>query len=564
MTTRMEATTGVVLLALFLYLGATAAVRQSPTVDEFAHLPAGYAYLTIGDFSLYAKNPPLIKMIAALPLLVYRPMLGDTHPGETSSWRPWMHGTSFMRLNAVRYHRLFVAGRCMILALGAALGLAIWLTARKLYGPGGGIAALSLYAVSPDFLAQSSIVSTDVGATLFMFLAVLGFLFFLDRPGPLRGALCGALFGCALLSKFTSLLLAPVFLVGAVAAGHWHRARRDHVAAVFSWKRVAAGTAALFAVAWSVLLAGYGFPSIGITAEAYHCRSEALAWIQAALPHLPLPVPFAYLVGLDDQLFETRHLGFPNYLLGSWYEGARWEYYPLAVLVKTPLPILLAIAAGIGYSRQGGEYRGRPALSPHEVAILLALAWLALGVTVRNNIQVGVRYLLPSYSLAYVLAGRIGSAEVLRLGGKRWRALLIIGAFFLLVGVVRIHPNYLSYFNILAGGPENGHRVLLDSNLDWGQDLPALARYMREHGDASVTLGYFGSVDPAVYGIAYEPLARAGNPGLTAVSAAYLMGFDYPLTYLSPWQPPPLEAAAQYRDRVPVDRSGYSIFLFRD
>lgn len=564
MTTRLEAATGVVLLALFLSLGAAAAVRQSPTVDEFAHLPAGYAYLTRGDFSLYAKNPPLIKMIAALPLLASRPVLGNTHPGETSSWRPWLHGDSFMRLNAGRYHRLFVTSRYLILALGAALGLAIWLTARRLYGPGGGIAALSLYALSPDFLAQSSIVSTDVGATLFMFLSFFGFLFFLDRPGALRGALCGVLFGCALLSKFTALLLAPTFIAGAFAAAHWHRARRGNVAIDFSWQRVATGLAVLFAVSWLVLLAGYGFPPFGVTASMYRCRSETLAWIQAALPHLPLPVPFAYLVGLDDQLFETRHLGFPNYLLGTWYEGSRWQYFPLAVLVKTPLPILLAIAAGVGLCRRGGARRGRPAFSPHETAILIALAWLALGVTVHNNIQVGVRYLLPSYSLAYVLAGRIGSAEVLRWGGRRWRVLLASCAVALLVGVAQVHPSYLSYFNVLAGGPENGHRVLLDSNLDWGQDLPALAQYLREHGDASVTLGYFGAVDPAIYGISYEPLTRAGTPGLTAISAAYLMGFDYPLTYLTPWQAPPLEAAAHYRDRVPVGRAGYSIFLYRN
>lgn len=564
MTTRVELTAGALLLALFVVLGAQTAERQSPTVDEFAHLPAGYAYLTIGDFSLYAKNPPLIKMIAALPLFASRPALGNTHSGETSSWRPWLHGTSFMHLNAARYHHIFVTARYMILALGATLGLAIWLTARKIYGPGGGIAALSLYAVSPDFLAQSSIVSTDVGATLFMFLAVLGFLFFLDRPGALRGALCGALFGCALLSKFTALLLAPVFLVGAVAAGHWHRVRHGHVVADFSWKRVAVGIAVLFAIAWLVLLAGYGFPTFGITARAYHCRSEALAWVQAVFPHLPLPVPLAYLIGLDDQLFETRHLGFPNYLLGDWYEGARWQYYPLAVLVKTPLPILFAIAAGVGLCRRGGERRERSAFSPHEVAILLALAWLALGVTVRNNIQVGVRYLLPSYSLAYVLAGRIGSAEMLRWGGKRWRVLLATGAAALLVSIAQVHPSYLSYFNVLAGGPENGYRVLLDSNLDWGQDLPALAKYMGEHGDTSVTLGYFGAVDPAIYGISYDPLTRAGNPGLTAISAAYLMGFDFPMIYLSPWRGPPLEAAAQYRARVPVGHAGYSIFLYRD
>ena len=550
------------LLGLFLALSGTAALRQSPTVDEFAHLPAGYHYLRTGDFSRYAKNPPLVKMLAAAPLLALRPPVEDGRVAEPSGWEPWLAGTDFMRRNAGRYHRIFVTGRLVVLALGAALGLGIWGAARSLYGPGGGLAALLLYCLSPDFLAHAALATTDIGAALAILGAIWLFLGCLGRPSPWRAAAAGAVFGLALLSKFTALLLAPVFLVALGAA--WWSSRRRPVAgcSVPRGSGLVAGSLVFSAASLLVLAGGYGFQvplePLGLRAWS----SGPLSWLAAQLPGLRLPLPTDFLRGLDAQWSEVRRYGFPNYLLGSWYEGGRWYYFPLAVLLKTPLPILAAVVAGVGLWRRppGG---GR-AFAAKEAGLLAVGAWLAAGTAWNNQIQTGVRYLLPAYAVAYVVAGRVGARELLARGGRWYRALLACGVLVLGAGTLRVHPHYLSYCNALAGGTENGYRVLLDSNYDWGQDLPALADYLREHGEQRVRLAYFGPVDPALYGIRSEPLARDPAPGLTAISAATLMGFDFPVMYTEPWQHPPLELAAAYRERRPVGRAGYSILLYRD
>lgn len=559
-----EAALVAALLALFVALSAAGAVRNSPTVDEFAHLPAGHHYLTTGDFSLYAKNPPLVKLLAALPLLALGAEPVAARLDEDSGWRPWHHGEEFMRRNAARYHGLFVAGRAVVIALGAALGLLLWQCARRLYGPGGGLATLVLFALSPDFLAHAGLVTTDLGAALFMFAAVQAFLFLLDRPGAARGALAGLALGLALLAKFTAVLLLPLLLAGLLAPSLRPPAPPGRQGAAPAWRGMAAGGAALLGTAWLVLLAGYGFPASFTALHAYRLSSGPLRALQEALPGLVLPLPPQFLAGFDAQLADTAHYGFPNYLAGSWYEGGRWYYFPVAFLVKTPLPMLAAVAAGIALWRRGERGGAGAGFTPHEVAMLAAAAWIAVGIAFRNSIQIGVRYLLPAYPFLYVLAGRLGSGPMLRRGGRRYAAALLVAGLALLAGNARVFPHYLSYFNLLAGGAGRGHRVLLDSNVDWGQDLRELASYLRARGNPPVSLAYFGHVDPGIYGISAVPLGAPGGPRLTAISAAYLMGFDYPESWSGEWRPPPLAEAARFRNRTPVARAGYSIFIYAD
>jgi hypothetical protein len=141
-----------------------------------------------------------------------------------------------------------------------------------------------------------------------------------------------------------------------------------------------------------------------------------------------------------------------------------------------------------------------------------------------------------------------------------------------------ISPHYLAYFNELVGGPDRGSRYLVDSNLDWGQDLKGLKRYMDEHGIERVWLGYFGQADPDYYGIAYDYLPSytifdRGNdrpqfwdvdriplmPGMVAISATLLEGVYLPIN-------DPAKARAyfeEYRRMTPVAKIGYSIFIYR-
>ena len=258
----------------------------------------------------------------------------------------------------------------------------------------------------------------------------------------------------------------------------------------------------------------------------------------------------------------AEHGDFPNYLFGHWYQGNKWYYFPVALAVKTPVPILLGFLAALFLP--GPAPRTRPRFRPQEIGLLAVIIFAYLGLTAFNQLQLGVRYLLPLFPLAYVLIGRLGILG-LHSNRGRWRLPILAGlGLWLLLGTVRIYPHYLAYFNELAGGPDRGYKILLDSNLDWGQDLPGLAEYMRTHRVDKVNLAYFGPADPALYGIRYDLLHTPNPPGLTAISAAYLMGFPYPVLYTDPWTEIPLEITAAFQHRKPLAKIGYSIFLFQD
>ena len=124
-------------------------------------------------------------------------------------------------------------------------------------------------------------------------------------------------------------------------------------------------------------------------------------------------------------------------------------------------------------------------------------------------------------------------------------------------------PYYLAYFNPLAGGPSNGYRHLIDSNIDHGQELKDLKNYMSQHGISKVQLAYFGHVWPQLYGIDFEPLGQQPKPGVIAISASFLQGQPYLLTYLPQPFFVPLDYYQAMRRYTPVDQIGYSLFIYR-
>jgi hypothetical protein len=266
-----------------------------------------------------------------------------------------------------------------------------------------------------------------------------------------------------------------------------------------------------------------------------------------------VPVPAAWLSGFDAQKRDTEAGEFGSYLLGEWSQSGWWYYDAVALGVKTPLPVLLLLLF-VPLSLR------RARLSGTELAFLLVPP-LAVGAMMAgfNRVQVGVRYLLPLLPFGCLLLGAVWS-ELLR-SRARWLAALVVG--WLAAGAAIRHPEHLAHFNVLAGGPAGGHRVLADSNLDWGQDLYRLRPALDRLGHAGrIGLLYFGHVRPALYGIDYELVPPQPAPGIMAVSVNYLLGYRYPATApdgrLVPIGRDHLE---WLRDQEPVARAG-TIWIF--
>ncbi|MBU2551371.1 MAG: glycosyltransferase family 39 protein [Proteobacteria bacterium] len=527
---------------------------ESPTIDEFAHLPAGAYYWKTGDFTLYGKNPPLVKLWCGWPLLAAGARV-RTEPNfaRAGDWRPWLYGTRFMRDNPVRYHDLFVIGRLPNLILSAALGLVVFFWSRALFGPAGGLISLGCWALSPNIMAHARLVTMDVGLCLFFTLTLYLTWRFLKRPGPTRAVLLGLSLGLANLTKYTALLLLPIlpllFLVQVLAAP------ADKRGTLF--KHGLAGLIGAYLLSLLVLNAGYGFRN---TPTDLRKMPAASAFFQslAASPAgaWSWPAPRDYLSGLDRQKKDTETGVFPNYLEGRFNQEGWWYYYTLAWVLKTPpafqLLLLLSLAAALY------PFRGRSRADLAYLALPLAVLWIILSFF--NRIDAGVRYFLPAWPLLFVYAGSLAAVRIGRPRTRQAVAALLFAAW--LIESLWVFPNYLAYFNPLYVKPSQARFHLLDSNLDWGQDLKRLKTYMDRRGIDRITLAYFGHADPALYGIDYRPAGAGPVDGPLAVSANLVMGLPYLLTYLDPpvWIAP--DTFAWLRDRTPSARVGGSILIY--
>ncbi|HXO30052.1 MAG TPA: glycosyltransferase family 39 protein [Thermoanaerobaculia bacterium] len=523
---------GLVLLAAFGGLCAHGLRWDSPTVDEFAHLPAGYYYLKTGNFELYDLNPPLPRVLSALPLLALSPQIDTGARLRDNGWYPWVFATDFMRRNRERFDRIFLFGRLPVVGLGMALALLVWHWARRLYGEEAGLVALAGCAFCPSLIAHAHLATTDVAFALAATAALYLAQRWLERPRLPALLAAGAALGLAQLTKFSAVLLYPVLLLLAVAAlvrGERFplRDRSDVVrdgrhrshAAELGWSL--ASLAVLGLVSLAVLDAGYLFQGVGGAVGGYQFRSRLMKVLAAALPRrLPLPLPAPYLHGFDSIQLINEQGEFPTWFCGRWLPQGTWLYYPLTLLLKTPLPLLAAwLAAPFARLPRSPADAGR---RRHEeflwLPVLVLLAVFSLG----SKVSYGIRYLLPIVPLACIYSGRL--VPWLRTRGRAVRAAALALLLIYPASALLATPDTIAYFNPLAVG--GGDRYLLDSNLDWGQGLKRLRAFLDREHLPGIPLAYFGHVDPSIYGIRWR-FPDPNHPGPAVVSANFAHGYPY-------------------------------------
>jgi 4-amino-4-deoxy-L-arabinose transferase-like glycosyltransferase len=458
-----------------------------------------------------------------------------------------------------------------LVALASCLVVAVFLVAKRRFGGAVALAAALLAALSPDVLAHGSLVTTDLAFALFFFLSVVTVERLLEQATPRRLCAAGLATGAAFATKFSAPILLLVFaglalrvvlrsrpletaLVGELREVQPAFARALHVA---GW------LAAIGALSLLVVWSSYGFharlspdPAVReqlrqpLESEQAGIFRTAVAWAGRARV-----VPEDFARGL---LFVAEHSAArPTFLLGERRDSGFPYYFAVSFLLKTPIPLLLLTALALSRVQR---------LPRREAFWLWLPVAVYLAVTATRGLQIGHRHLLPIYPFLFVAAGEAATALA------AWRkpvgrSLLAALALWYAGGTLLQHPHHLAYFNEIGGGPRNGWRLLVDSNLDWGQDLKRLADWVRANHVGRLKLSYFGSADPAYYGIDSEALpgytsphaariTREIRPGDTvAVSATNLQA-----VYLDPEDRPLME---RLRGLTPVARIGYSIFVYR-
>lgn len=511
------------LLLIALFAQAVLSMRLlSASTDELTHLPSGYSYLAHGDVQLNPQHPPLMKLLCAAPLLLLEPKIDPT-AFDFSAGLPneWEFGFRFLYGNDA--DRLLFWGRMPVVltALGLAAYVFVW--SRRLFGRAAGVGALVLCAFSPTVIAHARLVTFDVPLAFFATMA-LYHLWRYERSGEgLQLGLAGLGLGLAMATKFSGLVLVPVF--GLLLL--------PRLLGSSTWTCSGAETAR-----WSPLATGVGSVGIALVVvqASYLFSSDPLVYWKGALR-----------VNVDH---DARYA---YYLLGRFDPDGFWYYFPAAFLFKTPLPTLIAIAlAALFIKRRPAPQRA------DELFLVLPVVVFGLATAVFAD-EMGVRYLLPIYPFLFVFASRL-APEVMR--SRRAQAAAVVLGLWYVAGTLRIFPDHLAYFNELAGGPANGHRVLDDSNIDWGTDIKRLADWLDREGIDEVGLRHEAHPfsNAAYYGIRARPIEdrdwlTTPRPGV------YVFGTH--MLIRGQLQAMQLGAKSDWLDRYePLARIGYSLWVY--
>lgn len=434
--------------------------------DEAHHLYDGYLILTKHDYRANAEVPPLVKLAAALPLLRLHPRLPQpSGTGQTED--AFLSGRVFVVENGV--DRLLFPARMVCMGFSLLTALLILIAGKEFFGVLASVCALFLFVFDPNVLAHGTLISTDMGSACFLLAAVYGFYKYSVRLQWKWLLGTGLLAGLATVAKFTGVLIVPILLALTTA-----EAIRERCLATFV-KGLAALTC-IFSVAWLILWAFYGFryapaaPGLEL--------SPALAPYLASMPH-PAEgsmlavlarfhlLPQAYLWGLAN----TKHIEweYTSYFLGHVYRHGPWQYFPLAFLVKSTLPLLILLL----FAPWAWHWSVRSHC--RELIFLLVPAGLYFVVITTSHFDIGARHLMPIYPFLYILAGAV--AAMLLRQGKAWTTLAIALLAWQVVTTIRVAPNYMAYGNEAWGGPLQVRRYLSDANVDWGQQLKTVKQY---------------------------------------------------------------------------------------
>jgi 4-amino-4-deoxy-L-arabinose transferase-like glycosyltransferase len=620
------------LLLLQYGLAANSLVRENPTIDEVVHLPAGITYWQRGTFKVYHHNPPLVKMVAALPVLFSNP--NTTAIYGSSDWRseypaPASVAFRFMEHNAGRFLAFCTQARLLMPLFALLGGWVVFVWSRRLYGDLGGLLSLVLWTFCPNVLAHGRLITSDMGATALGAAATYVFWRYLHAPTWRWTAWAGIALGIGQLTKFSLLLL---YVIWPVIWLIFEVARWDGACWTSRVGRAALQGLLIVGISILVIDLGYGFEDVGIPLGKFDFASRTLT-VEGKTPRafktgndlldeswkrrvnrfrgswmgaIPAPLPKHFLLGFDEQKIEadgvpqqwltpdypdpTAVTGYPVYLDGVHRRHGWRDYYFRCLVYKTPEGTwVLALASFVVLIAS----RRAKAAWPDELVLIVMPASVFLAMSFLTDINLGLRYILPMFPYVFISIGKTARWAEGLAGRARWAAwgAITAAALATVAASLSIHPSYLAYFNVISGGPDRAPARLIDSNLDWGQDLVGLREWVRAHPSKQpIGLAYFGQISPSIfeaqndgfawfvpparpntikarYGSPHQTLPTRVEPGVYAISATYVYGLPYrvddptPGAWRGAWNS--LGQSWSYFQLLkPFHRIGHSILLY--
>lgn len=584
-----------VLLVLMFALEISSAIQESQTIDEGVHLSAGYSYWEKRDFRMNPEHPPLIKLIAALPLLP----LHLKSPFNYQSWSQpdeWQFARDFIYDNYISADTILLLGRIPMMLLSLLLGFFIFFWAKKLFGVMPAIFSLTLYIFYPNIIAHSRYVTTDVGVTLFFLMSIYFFGRYLSKPSSGRLIVAGIIFGLAQVSKFSAVILLPIFIILYIIK--WWNSNRNLNLKIF-FKTFGVILLITAAIIWLI----YGFEvkkpiNDYKVQELYQTQEKIIGsgslakqptglqkiinitdlskksgqFIRRFIDNAPIPA-YTYFKGII-QLESHNAGGHTAYLMGHYSNFGWWYYFPVAFLVKTPMATLILLIIFLvviiyyviyGYLNKQVEAKLFIIKFFKKIILLLKninfnyylifIPPLALfTASLFFHLNLGLRYILPIYPFIFISLGYLVNIK-LKQGDIIYKICLYSILIIYIFSSCLIYPHYLAYFSELVGGANNGPKYLVDSNIDWGQDAKNLKKYMVENHIDYVCLSYFGQAKLEYYKIDYRYLPDNENfKGINNLNCVVAIS----VTSL-------LSEAREYGwllNYKPTTKIGYSIYIY--
>ncbi len=552
---RLAAATLAAILLVHTLLLAWSGYRHSPVSTEVPHLPAGISHWRFARFDLFRVNPPLVRMIAALPVMLADPQTNWTNYSTNPLVRTEAAvGIDFVAANKERTFWLFTLGRwaCIPFSLLGAYVCYCW--ARELYGAASGLAGAALWCFCPNILGNASLMMPDVPAAALGAAACYTFWRWLKEPTWIRTVTAGALLGLAELTKTTLVIFYPLW----PALWLVYRFRERHRMTVQDWLREATMIAARILIAIYILNLGYGFEGTGKRLGEYRFQSRVLTgettdqdrlaagnrFTNSWLGALPVLLPKNYVQGIDSQKLDFER-GLRSYLGGKWSDRGWWYFYLYAMALKIPLGTWALVGLAALATLRPGDRSTSPG---DEMILLVSFAVILLLVSSQTGFSIHFRYVLPAFPFLFIWTSK---AMLLISRSRALLASLTTAALLWSIGSsLSQYPHSLSYFNELAGGPEHGHEHLLESSIAWGQDLLYLKRWRDAHPEARpFYLAAANSVDPKFAGLDYVDLRSGAVPeaGWLVIDVNRLMADDN---------------FARFRAMAPVARIGGSYRIY--
>ena len=508
-----------ILLIILFFSSIFSLKDDSATIDEAGFIVAGYTYLTKSDYRFDATHPPIIEDLATFPLLFFKDLqFPENHPAWDAQGdkRAWL-GSDFLYRLGNNADKMLLYSRLPMVFLLIFLGWFIFFWTKKLAGNNIALLVLFLFSFSPNFLANGRIVGTDIAAVLGIVLATYFYLRFLKKPNRKNILITGLILGLAFLLKFSTLVLIPFFII---------------ITFIFCWLKSYNLKKILKYIGFGFLIGLIAFLLISLVYQLHMLNYPVERQIQdsefylspgglTSLENLclwmvskPIFRPFAHyffgvLINLNVAAGGSDTV---TYFLGDLYRSVGAAYYPFVYLIKVPLAFhiltlmaLMSILWGINKSffKKIRKHSKEWMLKHFTEVSMIVFVIIYYLTVITNKANIGVRHLLPIFPFLYILVCYGLKNLINKAKGIKFKKIVLFSSLILFlwygIGSLLIYPHYFSYFNILAGGPKSGYKLVSDGNIDLGQDLKRLAKWVEKQEIKKIYVDYFGDSDIKYY-----------------------------------------------------------------